>query len=245
MKGTLRATLVCLAIFAVVAGAAWSGGASRRERPARLAQPSSLFGGLIPLPEGAWAVSPVGDSIDVSGIPMRVAHFLVESTPSEVMAFYLEAFQEAGLDVDGTAMREDGGALVAWDHEKGIQRTVTIFAQGSHSMVFPAITSLQPSTEEEPLPPGPSGARLVSDVVARDGGSRSRTISMQTPLSEDTAATDLLERLRRMGYRLESDESTVSGRLIEVLDPRGRRLVYTLSGGPERMTAVSVISEEM
>ncbi len=247
-RRALRAIIVCCAAGAVIAGAAWSG--SGRRAPSPLDPPGHLFGGLVPLPPGAWSVMNVGDSVEINGMAMRVAHFLVDMEPPEVLEFYLEVFSAEGLDVDGTPLQRDGGGLVAWDHDKGLKRAITVFRQGTGSAVFPSLAAIEPTvtfgSSKRPLPPGPTGSRLVSDVVTRDGGKLSRTVSMMTELGEREATEDLVRRLELAGYRvIPSPGRAGLGHMVEARDRRGRRLVYTLTGGEDGYTAVMLVMEEL
>ena len=243
---SFKALIVCVVAGAVVAGAAFSGSTSRRAG-SPLDEPSSLLGGLIPLPPGAWSVTSVGDALEVNGISMRMAHFLVDLEPVEVVSFYVDSFYEEGLDVDVTAMRTDSGGLVAWDHERGLQRVVTVFGQGQGSVVFPSLAAIEPAKSEDltkrPLPPGPTGARLISDVVGRDGRRLSRTVSMVTDLPMDEATDDLIARLELAGHVVSPAQLHGSGRIIEVKDSGGRRLVYTMTGAEGQVTSVMVVME--
>jgi hypothetical protein len=238
--------VVCGAAFAVVVGAAFSGSGPRPAPPAD--EPSAIFGGLIPLPPGAWSVSPVADGMEVNGMPMQMAQFQVDLSPPEVIEFYAARFIEAGLELDGTPAQQDGGGLVAWDPEHGVQRTITVFRQGTGSAVFPALVALEAQPEaqryDEPLPPGPTGARLVSDVVSRDGNQISRTISMVTELEAEASAADLRRRLELAGYAVSPIRSTPAGHLVEARDRRGRILTYTVAGAEDSLTGVAVVIRE-
>lgn len=241
LGAALRAAVVTALAVLAVWGAAFVG--AGEEAAAEPDGAGDFFGGAVPAYPGAKGAAPLGEGLELNGMPLRMATFVTDDPPDVVRDFYADAFAAEGLEVQSSSVAGPGAAVIAWDPERGVQRSVSILAQGGETLVFPALVPLAASkpARPRPLPPLPEDAHLVSDLVARDGGDESRTVSVVTPHGQPEAVQSLGTRLTDAGWRWDPAEATRAGAVITARGPDRVECTYVISGGPGRPTGVVAV----
>ncbi len=205
----------------------------------------------LPVMPGAMAVSPLGDQLEVYGLPMNVVAFETERRPDQVLEYYAKHFEERGWPWTGLA---DTGkvipypAISATDPAEQIQLSVMVMPheRGDGSTVFLSLADMLAGAEnarkEElaDLPLYPETRPLA--VRSLDEETRSLSVSFTTQDPPETVAAYYRGALAQLGSREVPSELGADEELQTLrFSGPARQWSLTISGQGQE-TAVTALS---
>ncbi len=211
--------------------------------------------GFFPDYPGAQPMVPISDGLRVGGMTTRVGTHTTTDSPLEVQRFYAAVFRAEGLAVQVSEGAAQVLGVTAYDGERHHQRSITILpdedggrmpgaidAVGSVVFVGLTPTGVVPEALPPLRMPVPPDARGVSDTAARDGKRITRTVTMVSQLEPEAAATVLLQRLEKAHFQGIQRPRSERAIVLRARAPWGEEVTYTVTGGPERPTAIVLVS---
>jgi hypothetical protein len=211
MPRPVRTAVAIAATAAVLLSGLWAGGSCTAAR-ADTAAPDRVRGAE---PVGGQLSSeiPIGESLVVSGQPMRLSVSYTTDSPASVAELYSGAFRARGLLPIAAA---DGrfAHVSSFDPEDGFQRSVTAVRESSgQTLVLLGVTDprhapmLATDAREVPFPV-PENHRALLGHSSHDGQSRANSAQYVTALGPAEVAAFYRARFGTQGYVERLDHSS-------------------------------------
>jgi hypothetical protein len=166
---------------------------------------------------------PLGDSLAINGIGVRLSHFTTADSPEVVRDFYLRWFSEMGAPLQQRETKDGGFVVTATIAGGSGQAVVAIAPRGKATDVFPSVfpmsadASEAQSLEEIPFSPNAVGILRVADSQTTEG----TALTWQEPVmtAPETIAW-LREGLSGRGWRI------VKSTGLQIVADRGGRTAH-------------------
>jgi hypothetical protein len=201
------AAAACGATMTLLAGA-WAGGAlapTGIEDAARAAReertPADGLGAERRYPRGMPATT-IGESLEVSGLPMQLSVFQTPDPPQRVVAFYADAFRARGL-LPVVSSDPSFAHAAAFDPADGLQRFVGALASPADftmAVVGTVDRRRLPAADARPSFPLPEGHRPLLSYRSTDGAAQAESAQFLSGWSTSRIAAFYREVLARSGY---------------------------------------------
>lgn len=117
------------------------------------------------------SIYPMGESMRLGGVPLRLGYFTAKATPKQVTDYYSAFWRRQSLVVTGSN-EESSAHASAFDGVTGVVHSVSALAQGGRVLAFCSVTSIQgvgKPDERDSLIPVPEKARFVERTAAGEG----------------------------------------------------------------------------
>ena len=189
---------------------------------------------------------PLGESLSVNGVPVRLSHFSTRTPAIEVRDFYLREFEARGVPTR-VVKSADGGYSVSGMVAGGAAQAVVVIAPGEQATdVFPSIypfalseAELAATVADEDVPFS-DGAVAIMKIADQGKGD---VVTYQEPLlSMNQAVGHVKTQMTARGWSVTAAES---GRKLSQIElargPRTARI--NLTPFQYQPTGVSVVAE--
>ncbi len=85
---------------------------------------------------------PVGEDLQVNGVPIRLSYYYTKDSVDTVGNFYIKSFRQKGLDPQRTDLAENEVNIYALSNDGEHQFNISIVSEQGQTIVFPSVISV-------------------------------------------------------------------------------------------------------
>jgi hypothetical protein len=223
--------LRALGAAALAAGILWAGmklGEVPEVRASPPTAPDRLYG-EDEMPAFPNALEfPLGEGMQLNGLPIRVSYFTTEKSAADVRDFYRKAFQGQGLVVRETG-NVQGFTVTAGLGGTSTTRSIVILRHEKETTVFPSVLPVEATPmrlfhDEDVDVPFTGDSMGILDVksAGRGGG---RTVVYQEMQKMSVVEPRMTKDMKQRGWRFSSRQESAGGAALEFQKGSGRARV--------------------